>query len=80
MSTTQFTRKVTYYGEEIGMTEEHYSFLMQCVSNGETIEQAMDRVRIEFDEGIPIEEAGLAAAKNPNPNKLDYYIYLYNDH
>lgn len=52
MSATQYTRRVTYYGETINLTEEHFSYLMQCVSNGETIEQAMDRVRIEADEGI----------------------------
>jgi hypothetical protein len=77
MSTTEYIGQVTYYGETINLTEEHFSYLMKCVRNGETIEQAMDRIRIEVDEGIPIVEAARKARQSPDPTKLDYFIYVY---
>ena len=65
MSTTQYTRSITYYGETIILTEESYQILMKCKVNGESIEQAMDRARIEYDEGKQDFET------------LDYYVHLY---
>ncbi len=64
MSTTHI-RQVSYYGEIINLSDESYQILMKCVSNGETIEQAMDRARIEYDEG------------KQDLETLDYYIHLY---
>jgi hypothetical protein len=62
MTSIEFTRIVSYHGETIHLTERNYSYLMQCVSNGETIEQAMDRIRIETDEG------------KQDLETLDYYL------
>jgi hypothetical protein len=71
------SRKLIFKGQEEEIPEENLKWIEKKIKNtGETLEEATERLYMEYRQGDydKMNKVRTAAGKKPNPNTLDYYL------